>query len=211
MSSDWHKTQNEDYLELLISRIKNEDILNWVQQFVEIINKNNLDKNISINDIGCNVGHFCKAINKINGKVEYIGYDLSQTYLDIAKNNFKEYNFYMLDISKELPRKADITIISATLEHIENYKEALINILNTTNNMCIIRTFFGNDKKEYCLKNNAKESYLIREFDTDNFLNLINNDWSISFQEDLATKGIEKLICNDKNILRKQKVLILKK
>lgn len=211
MKKDWHKTQNKDYLDLLISRIKNQDTLKWVDQFVNIINENGLDKNITINDIGCNVGHFCKAIDKIKYKVDYVGYDLSETYINIAKNNFQEYNFYVSDISKELPRVADITVISATLEHIENYKEALINIFNTTNKICIIRTFFGKHKKEYCLKNDAEESYLIRQFDTDDFIKLINSDWKFFFEEDLATNGIEKLVCNENSISRKQKILILKK
>ena len=86
---DWHlTTQNKDYLDLSIKRL-NEPALIWVSQFTEIINSKikSFDKPlIRINDIGCNVGHFYRNVNEINAKINYTGFGISQTYLDIAQD-----------------------------------------------------------------------------------------------------------------------------
>ena len=98
---DWHlNTQNKDYLDLSIKRL-NEPALIWVSQFTDIINSKikSFDKPVlRINDIGCNVGHFYRNINQIYSKVNYTGFDISKTYLDIAHNHFPEANFILEDV-----------------------------------------------------------------------------------------------------------------
>ena len=98
---DWHlNTQNKDYLDLSIKRL-NEPALIWVSQFTDIINSkiNSFNKPVlRINDIGCNVGHFYRNINQINSKVNYTGFDISKTYLDIAHNHFPEARFILEDV-----------------------------------------------------------------------------------------------------------------
>ena len=158
LNSDWQEnTQNKEYLDLCVQRL-NEPILTWVNQIANRLPENN----IVLNDIGCNVGHFYRGIQSKN--ITYRGYDVSKTYLDIAKKNFGEY-FYELDITKQIPETANITIISATLEHLENYKEALKNIFISTTNKVIIRTFVGYKSKiNYKLKPQSKEPYVIHQF-----------------------------------------------
>ena len=82
---DWQATQNQEYLFLLERRLR-EPRLIWVDQFVEIINnlinkKNLVFNNLSINDFGCNVGHFYRGIQVINVVIDYCVYDISVTYL----------------------------------------------------------------------------------------------------------------------------------
>ena len=158
MGLDWHQTtQNEKYLQLCIRRL-DEPILTWVNQITKMIPQDN----ITVNEIGCNVGHFYRGIQ--NKNITYRGYDVSKTYLDIAKQRFGEH-FYELDITSQTPELADITIVSATLEHLENYEEALKNIFISTTNKVIIRTFIGHRKKtNYRLKPESKEPYVIHQF-----------------------------------------------
>lgn len=215
MIKDWHETQNDDYLELLIKRLKQEK-LTWVKQFTEIINnfiiENNIKK-VSINDIGCNVGHFFKAIEDLKADIDYKGYDLSNTYLAIAKDCFNVENFYKLDISKNLPSETDVSIISATLEHIPDHITALENIANSTRELVLIRTFIGDEfLEEYCKKDNSLEPYLIKQFKITDIQEIFSKFvWDIELIEDMATNGIEKKVCNENSIIRKQKILVFKR
>lgn len=211
---DWHlKTQNAEYLELSKKRLK-EPVLIWVNQFTEIINTNlsklNLNE-IKLNDIGCNVGHFPRNLNLIKSKVKYAGIDISKTYIDIAKQNFPELNFFIEDFSQEKfdfnKFNCDITIVSATLEHIINFEIFLKNIFESTEKNVIIRTFIGDQSKiDYCLKEGATSEYLIRQFTINDLVKKsINKDWGCEILEDRATKSLKKEVC--KNIERQQFVL----
>ena len=215
---DWHlTTQNKDYLDLSIKRL-DEPPLIWVSQFTDIINAKVKTINkpmFKINDIGCNVGHFYRNISQIESKVDYTGFDISQTYLDIAHNHFPEASFILEDVgSSEFDRNkynCDISIISATLEHIEDYEEFLENIFQSTNHLVLIRTFIGSQSlKDYCLKPGANQSYLIRQFQLSELKDKSFNDsWICEEAEDLATGGVQKQVCE--GIDRSQKILSFKK
>ena len=206
---DWHITQNQEYLNLCKKRLK-EDKLLWVEQFSDILKKNSSGQPILINDIGCNVGHFCRAIKEYFPTYDYIGFDISETYLDIAKESFGDY-FKQIDISKERPRTANVTIISSTLEHVQDHKQAVKNIISSTKDLIILRTFIG-DKylEEKCFKEEAETPYIIKQFVTKELEEMFNeNNWRIEYTQDLATNGKIKSVC--KNIFRTQKIIIAKK
>ena len=215
---DWHlTTQNKDYLDLSIKRL-NEPALIWVSQFTDIINSKikSFDKPIlRINDIGCNVGHFYRNVNEIKSKVNYTGFDISQTYLDIAHNHFQEANFILEDVGSSNFNKniynCDISIISATLEHIEDFEVFLENIFESTNDLVLIRTFVGNEsRKDYCLKPGATQSYLIRQFQLAELKHKsFNSSWNCEEIEDLATGGVQKQVCD--GIDRSQRILSFQK
>ena len=213
MNKDWHlTTQNDDYLDISKKRLKEPPLI-WVNQFTNIINSNFYKfESITINDIGCNVGHFARNISKLNPKVKYRGIDISETYLKIAQSNFPQLNFFNLDFSLyNLSRNkyhCDVSIVSATLEHINDYQNFLKNIFTTTRKMVILRTFVGKtSKKNYCLKKNATNPYLIRQFQiTDIVKYRFSNSWNYELQKDLATNGAWKNICN--SIRRKQIVMV---
>ena len=213
MTKDWHlETQNSDYLDVSEKRLT-EPPLMWVNQFTEIINsKFETSQKIRINDIGCNVGHFARNINELKSNVDYRGIDISDVYLNIARQKFPELRFENQDFSsKELNRekfKCDISIISATLEHIQNYKHFLKNIFSSTQKLILIRTFIGDEsRKEYCQKENALKPYLIRQFKEEQLVNQVfNKDWAVEFHEDKATESKWKNICAE--IRRRQIVIV---
>ena len=215
---DWHlNTQNKDYLDLSIKRL-NEPALIWVSQFTDIINSKMKSFNksaLKINDIGCNVGHFYRNINQINSKVNYTGFDISKTYLDIAHNHFPEANFILEDVGSHKFAKnkynCDISVISATLEHIEDYEVFLENVFQSTNNLVLIRTFIGDESlKDYCLKPGANQSYLIRQFKLAELKGKsFNSSWNCEEIEDLATGGVQKQVCD--GIDRSQRILSFQK
>ena len=212
-ASDWHAlTQNNEYLKLSSQRLSEPPLI-WVNQFTQIINDfvgENKGKYI-INDIGCNVGHFARNVELINSDIAYRGIDISRTYLEIAKHHFPKLDFFIEDFAqKELnifQFESDISVVSATLEHIDDYEQFLSNIFETTSQMVLIRTFIGETSEmDYCLKEGATQSYLIRQFVLSDLVNKnFNKDWLFEEIIDEATLSKPKVICN--SITRSQQIL----
>ncbi len=212
-ASDWHAlTQNNEYLKLSSQRLSEPPLI-WVNQFTQLINDFIGDNkgNYVINDIGCNVGHFARNVELINSDIAYRGIDISKTYLEIAKQHFPKLNFYVEDFAqKDLNISqfiCDISVISATLEHIDDYEQFLSNIFETTSQMVLIRTFIGETSEmDYCLKEGATQSYLIRQFVLSDLVNKnFNKDWLFEEIVDEATLSKPKVICN--SITRSQQIL----
>jgi ubiquinone/menaquinone biosynthesis C-methylase UbiE len=219
--SDWHSTQNEDYLVLSKNRL-NEAPLKWCNQFVDIINRefelHSKNGITSIKDIGCNVGHFARLLRDIKiPNLKYLGIDISETYLGIARVAFPELSFLNVDFSsKSLDLKelnSDITIISATFEHIYDYKIALSNMVESTRRLIVMRTFMGNEfKQEYCNKPGAVDSYLISQYKYQQIADVAaSNGFRIEMEIDLATLGTPKIVCESPRVIRSQQVLVLTK
>jgi 2-polyprenyl-3-methyl-5-hydroxy-6-metoxy-1,4-benzoquinol methylase len=212
-ASDWHAlTQNDEYLKLSSQRLSEPPLI-WVNQFTQIINDfvgENNGKYV-INDIGCNVGHFARNVELINSDIAYRGIDISKTYLEIAKHHFPKLDFFVEDFAqKELnisQFNCDISVVSATLEHIDDYEQFLNNIFKTTRQMVLIRTFIGETSEmDYCLKEGATQSYLIRQFVLSDLVNKeFNKDWLFEEIIDEATLSKPKVICN--SITRSQQIL----
>ena len=210
---DWHAlTQNDEYLKLSSERLSESPLI-WVNQFTQIINDfigKNIEKYV-INDIGCNVGHFARNVELINSNIAYRGIDISKTYLEIAKHHFPELDFFIEDFAqKELnisQFNCDISVVSATLEHIDDYEQFLSNIFKTTSQMVLIRTFIGETSEmNYCLKEGATQSYLIRQFVLSDLVDKgFNKDWLFEEIVDQATLSKPKVICN--SITRIQQIL----
>ena len=215
---DWHlQTQNGDYLDLSVKRLSS-PILIWVDQITGLINKNieNISKkDIRINDIGCNVGHFYRNIDQIKSNVSYTGFDISDTYLEIARSHFPTANFVNEDLgSKNFDTskyECDISVISATLEHIDDYEIFLKNTFESTKLFVILRTFIGEESLEdHCLKPGASKSYLIRQFMFEDLKDRsFNLKWKYEVMQDKATESKEKEVCD--SIFRTQKIIIFKK
>jgi ubiquinone/menaquinone biosynthesis C-methylase UbiE len=212
-ASDWHAlTQNNEYLKLSSQRLSEPPLI-WVNQFTQLINDFIGDHKgrYVINDIGCNVGHFARNVELINADISYIGIDISKTYLEIAKQHFPKLNFYVEDFAqKDLnisQFNCDISVVSATLEHIDKYEQFLENVFASTNQMVLIRTFLGEiSEMDYCLKEGASSSYLIRQFVLPDLINKsYNKDWIFECLEDKATQSQPKIICN--SIIRTQQIM----
>lgn len=219
---DWHLTQNETYLELLHCRIQSKELLIWVQQFISILNSkfsSNLQINkLTINDYGCNVGHFTKGCNHLKFPFTYMGYDISETYLNIAIKNFQnigEFKYLNLDSTEKILQldDADISIMSATLEHLENHAEVVRNILIKTKKIFLLRTFIGDEyREEICNTRNSKLGYLIKQFQLSIFWEISKEQgFSMTVTRDLATDSQALFVCNGDSINRSQAVIIFER
>jgi len=198
---DWHFThQDDEYLDLMLQRLElDSPPLQWCVQFADLVSDGFQGSTIplSVHDIGCNVGHFCRVLARIPQKVMYLGFDISETYLGIARSRYPEYHFTLLDIETEIPaQQADVSIISATLEHIEKWELALSNILVSTRRLVLIRSFFGTESTEQMYKKpGAKHSYLIRQFTFEEVASLAQSmGFTACFFRDQATDSIPQYL-----------------
>ena len=137
-------------IEFYEDRAKKVDLI-WCQQIVSLLNIYEQEK-VSINDIGCNYGQFYKELKRTNvtDRFKYRGYDKDPNFIEIGKKYFADIsdNFEVFDIENFVPPKSDITICSATLEHLDKPLVALENMLNSTTKEIYLRTWVGTSKIE---------------------------------------------------------------
>ncbi len=118
----------------------------------------------------------------------------------------------MLDIATELPQQnADVSVISATLEHIEQWETALANILDTTRQQVLLRSFFGmQPASDMYKKAHATHPYLIRQFTFEQLAAAAESKgFSTRFLRDRATDSIPQYLgCG---VTRTQYIAVLRK
>ncbi|MEJ5227791.1 methyltransferase domain-containing protein [Thermodesulfovibrio sp.] len=197
----FQKSQDKEYLELCIERAKN-DYLTWVEQFLDIIGEAVDYKNpLRLNDIGCNLGQFWKGLKKRGWfSIEYFGYDCEEIYLEHAKKIFPEISqrLFKLDINREKLPECDITVCSATLEHLEYLQPALDNMLQSTKRLILLRTFLGETPlKSIRMKEGANTYYNIHQFSFNEiFLSFEKNGFSSKIIRDKYTDSMPQYIGN---------------
>ncbi|OUW24628.1 MAG: hypothetical protein CBD34_00265 [Rickettsiales bacterium TMED174] len=181
------QTKQSDLL-IYENRIKNKN-LKWVKQIIKILKKNILTKKrISLNDLGCNLFQLYKGLknNRLAKNFLYTGYDHDKTYIKIGLKHFPELKkkYKIMNLEKTQPSSADVSIISATLEHLNNPNKCIENILNSTKQLIIIRSFFGKKKIKKLFKN---KKYVDRPY----FINQFKVSWIKKKLEDFNFKNIE--------------------
>lgn len=213
----FQKSQNNEYVDIILKRLEDEIPLVWTSQFCNIIKnfkKNNIE---TLNDIGCQVGQFYKAIKYHNlDFINYKGFDIEENYLIEFRKKFIECKCktHLLDVSNQNLPEADFSVMSATLEHIENYEQSLINILKSTKKISIIRTFLGLDyKNSFVWKNGAKTFYQVQQFKFEDLFSIyLKENFTMKIVQDEFTKSIPQIIDidyrNKEPILRTQYIIL---
>jgi len=164
----------------------------WCQQVIELIKKLNI-KNPKINDLGCNYFQLFKEIKIQKFKCNYFGYDIDKNFIQLGLSKFPELKnkYKVKNISKYRPRKTEISVISAVLEHTEEPLNFLNNIIKTTSKIVILRTFIDNKSKIKLVKNKKlNQPYFLNQFSYNMILDLfLKNNYLPHFYSDLATKN----------------------
>ena len=93
----WHPLQNHGLVDEDI-KLQKED-LDFPYQVTSYLNlfKNNQIKNKKILDIGCGWGRGAYIIKKYLPDNEVTGIDINQSFIDYAKNNYKDVNYFQDD------------------------------------------------------------------------------------------------------------------
>lgn len=171
----WNNTQGPNYIPLIRHRLENIDLV-WVSQFLDILQAES-NKLVSIKDIGCQAFQFYKEIKKRGLPYDYHGYELDQSYVDLGLEYYPELSKKALvgDFAKfNEVKHTDITVCSATIEHVDSWVEFLQKILNTTSSIVLIRSFFGEKtERDICNHKGATANYPIWQFSFSEFTAVI--------------------------------------
>lgn len=186
-------------LHLYENRIKNIR-LTWCDQVCNLLWHYKLSKS-SIKDIGCNTFQLYKSLKFFDFKCKYYGYDIDQKFIDIGLKYFPELKKSYTCANAEYIklRKTEVSVISATLEHVDNPKKILKNIINSTKKIIIVRTFFGFDQQKTIEHKKSVKPYNINQFSFHEINSLFKkNKFNTSYILDEATHfSSRKLFVNN--------------
>jgi SAM-dependent methyltransferase len=163
----FQESQDEAYLALCVERVRTQ-YLTWVEQFLDLLEERlQWDRPRTLNDVGCNLGQFWKGLARRELEVEYRGFDVEEVYIREAEQVFPELagKLSLHDVTAEAPPPADITVVSATLEHLPALQPALHHLLDSTGEALVIRTLMG-DSAETALRHKpgAARPYPIHQY-----------------------------------------------
>ena len=100
---------------------------NNINSVIKSFNK----KNISILEVGCGLGYVVDLIARNNQNIEVSGSDISKRAIEVAKQKFPNYNFFVNDITsrkKVTDKKFDIVIFNQILWYIlEKLDDSIFN------------------------------------------------------------------------------------
>lgn len=212
----WHNTQNDDYLRLLKYRIQNIELV-WVKQILDLIDEHAAGmESKTIKDIGCQTFQFYKQLKSRGLPYKYIGYELEKKYVELGLKYFPELSksVFICDFNKvKTPINTDISITSATLEHMDKWSYCIKKLISTTNNLILIRTFLGvGSERIYVQELGASEKYPIWQFDFLEFMDIFSKQgWSTRLIRDKYTDSLPilKVYGDEKtSVLRTQYILV---
>ena len=99
-------------------------------------------------DVGCNTGHYLVGLRRISRELDYVGVDAYDSYITQAKEVFRNdphAAFHRKSIYEPLfpAEPFDITYACNVLLHLPTFKVPVRNLLESTAEVCFIRTLLG--------------------------------------------------------------------
>jgi SAM-dependent methyltransferase len=137
----FEQVTDDGYLALLERRLHSDTPLTWLQQARDILAPY-LPGMRSIIDVGCATGYAAKVFPEL----DYLGLDLEEAYLKIARAYFDgnpRVSFRNHDIVAAPTERADTILLNAVLEHCPSLSPALDNLISCAGRMVLMRTWLG--------------------------------------------------------------------
>ena len=186
----------------------------WCKQVKEILKKNfNFSKNLKINDFGCCYFPFYKELKLSNLKHNYFGFDLDKKIIQLGLKKFpelkKKYKNYNIE-SYEPIRKANISIVSSLLEHVNDPKKVLEYIIKNTKDCLILRIPISEKGYKNIIKASKKnDAWIFNIFKKKDIIDqLEKNNFNLKFYIDKSSRK-NQIGSNFIKSLKK-KIIILK-
>jgi putative methyltransferase (TIGR04325 family) len=121
-----------------------------MEQFKLLINliKRIKKPEIKVLDIGCGAGHLYRSLKKLDKSIIYVGVDISDLYIDMAKKCFsgeKNVSFIKGDITdlKLSDNSYDVVVCYQVLPYLPDYKKAVRELARVAKEHVFIRLYLG--------------------------------------------------------------------
>lgn len=117
------------------------------KQLVKLISEI-YEPEMTVLDVGCNVGHYLLGIRKKLPQIKYTGVDAYEIYIETAKKAFshdQNARFEIKDIHNPIfpNNPSDISFCCNVILHLPDFRIPVKNLLSSTKKVCFIRTLFG--------------------------------------------------------------------
>jgi 2-polyprenyl-3-methyl-5-hydroxy-6-metoxy-1,4-benzoquinol methylase len=191
----------------------------WCKQVINILKKNyKFSTKLKINDIGCGYVPFYKELKLSKLKFNYRGYDINDNALDSAKKKFPELKkkLFLTNLTNcSNIRKADVTIVSSLLEHLDCPIKVLNYLIYKTKKCLILRTPLSNrnlvnvikikNKNKYYFFNTFKKKEIFNVLKIHQFTPIIHKNLSSSLKFTINYKGRKERVGTTKKLIMLKK------
>jgi trans-aconitate methyltransferase len=166
----------------------------WCKQVKNILKKNfKFSHKLKINDFGCGYFPFYKELKLSNLKHDYFGFDNDKDILTLGIKKFPELKkkYKILDIESLKPiRKANISVVSALLEHLYEPAKVLKYLIKNTKDCLILRIPISKKGSYNFIKKSKKNSaWIFNVFKKKDIVNTLEkNNFNLSFYFDKASQ-----------------------
>lgn len=193
-------------------RLNNTRLL-WCKQVKDIIKKNfRFTNKLKINDFGCGYFPFYKELKISNLKHNYFGYDNDKDILNLGLKKYPELKkkHRKLNIESFKPiRKANISVVSALLEHLYEPLQVIKYLIKYTKDCLILRIPVSAKGSYNFIKQTKKNSaWIFNVFKKKDIVEILSkNNFEINFHIDKASQKFQIGTNIVKNL--KKKIIIV--
>ena len=169
----------------------------WCKQVKNILKKNfKFSNKLKINDFGCGYFPFYKELKLSNLKHDYFGFDYDKDILKLGINKFPELKrrFKNLNIESLKPiRKANVSIVSALLEHLYEPTKVIKYLIKNTKDCLILRIPISKKGSNNLIKKTKKNSaWIFNVFKKKDIVYILKkNKFNLTFHNDKASQKVQ--------------------
>lgn len=171
-----------------------------------------------LRDIGSQASQLYLSLRERNPRFQYQGYEMEEKYIEIALRKFPELAGSLVHadfLEVESPPLTEVSVVSATLEHIERWEEFLSKVLGSTSTLVLVRTFLGIETLRFeARKEGSSSSYPIWQFEYDEICRVFSSHgYEVTIRRDLATDSMPvwKVFKGGSGVLRTCFLIVAKK
>lgn len=139
-------------------------------------------------DVGCNVGHYLRGLRRLDPGLCYTGVDATDFYIAQARDIYQDdpaAHFEVRNVFDPIfpDDPHDIVYCCNVILHLPDFRIPVRNLLNSTKEVCFIRTLFGN---RTTIVKAVDEHHLDDEGNPENFV--YQNTWQKDYFSDQVSR-----------------------
>ncbi len=198
----------QDHVHVYAEKLEDLEPKEYFKEAVKLISQRFGEQGISFLDIGCANGAFLFYAKQFLNLNRSVGIDISDTLLDIAKDNISDSEFYLrslFDITSNEIGKFDVCTCLGTIALFDDFESTIRNVLRLVrdNGLVLILDCVNDDPIDSLMRfkrvsDQSEQDYWqpgfnVRSIATyNNVLANIDESWQVSFRDFVMPFAIQK-------------------